>query len=229
MGNKLPTSTLLGSTTITTPGISLAYSAGRTDYGIDTYINNAYSFTTLSNRSTGTAQLVYNGGGLLVNAPLYTGSSATTLLPVALGQTYPSINTTTSGAYTYFLYPGFEGYLFGNQVALSYSTFVINGQTYLFNGQNIYLADINSQTNVLNSQVFICSAVGLSLLAVSPTTAYFLSTFDNSIFTFMGGRSVDKMKRMLGLPNINQGIFNSRDNTLLLDAVGNFIYQRDGV
>ena len=229
VGNKLPTCTPVNSATITIPGISLPYSAGLQYYGIDTYVNNAYNFTTLSNRQQVVAPLVYNGGGVLVQSPLYTGSAATTLNPVAIGQSYPAINTTTSGQYTYFLYPNFEGYLFGNQLALVYQPFVINGQTYLFNGQNIYSADINAATNVLNSTTFICQATGLTLLAVSPTTAYFLSAFDNSIFTFMGGRNVDKFKRMNSLPVINQGIFNTRDNSLLLDAVGAFIWVRDGV
>jgi hypothetical protein len=134
-----------------------------------------------------------------------------------------------SGQFTYFLYPDFEGYLFGNQIALNYTPFVINGQTYLYDGQNIYLADINTSTNVLNSRAYVCQAVGLQLLCTSPTTAYFLSSFDNSLFTFEGGRNVNKQKRLNSMPVIYQGAYNTRDNTLVLDANGYFIYLRDGV
>ena len=230
VGNILPTCTLIGLNTIIIPGITVAFLASNTNnFGIDTYINNAYSFTTLFNRTEVIDSQIYNGQGILVTNPLYAGSPATTLNPVAIGQLYPSIDTVSNGFSTYFLFPGFEGYLFGNQVALAYQAFTINGQTYLFNGSNIYLADINPATNVLNSQTFVCAATGLQLLAVSPTTAFFLSTFDNGLFTFMGGRSVDKSKRLVSLPKISQGIFNTRDNTLLLDAAGQFIYARDNV
>jgi len=229
VGNKLPTSTLLGSNTIQIPGINLAYAYNLQNYGVDTYINNAYSFTTISGPSELIQPLIYNGGGLLVNSPLYTGSPSTTPNPVAIAQTYPSNNVITSGSYTYFLFPGFEGYLFGNQTTGNYQGFTINAQTYLFDGNAIYLADLNPTTNVLNALVFVCFATGLQLLTISPTTAYFLSSFDNGLFTFMGGRSVDKANRLVGLPTISQGVFNTKDNSLLLDATNNFIFLRDGI
>lgn len=228
VGNILVTPTPTDRTVITIPGIAVT-SNFAINNGIDIYRNNLYSFTTLFAGTEVVNPQVYNGAGVLVSSPLYTGSAATTLNPVATGGVYTSNNTYNNGQNTYFLFPGFEGYLFGNQIAGSYESFTINGQTYLFDGQNIYLADIDIATNILNRSVFLCQAIGLQLLAVSPTTAFFLSSFDNGLFTFMGGRSVDKFKRLVGLPAVTQGVFNTKDNTLLLDAVGSFIWARDNI
>ena len=58
---------------------------------------------------------------------------------------------------------------------------------------------------------------------------YFLSAFDNSIYTFDGGRSLNKFIRMNDVPVISKGVFNVRDNTLLLETTTSFIWVRDGV
>jgi hypothetical protein len=58
---------------------------------------------------------------------------------------------------------------------------------------------------------------------------YFYSAFDNSLYAFDGGRALSKLIRMNDMPAISQGVFNVRDNTLLLETATSFIWVRDGV
>jgi hypothetical protein len=64
---------------------------------------------------------------------------------------------------------------------------------------------------------------------VSPTEVYFLSSFDNSLYVFNGGRALQKMKRLNDVDTISNGVFNVRDNTLVLNGSNHFIWIRDGV
>jgi hypothetical protein len=123
--------------------------------------------------------------------------------------------------------PYFEGYLFGNQLPYAYQSFILNGIPYLFNGQNIYQLSVVQNTGVLSSVTFVCQAMGLTYLATSPTTAYFLSSFDNSIWIFQGGRALTKLKRLTNLPNVVSGQFSTNPDTLVLDCGTGIAYYRD--
>jgi hypothetical protein len=76
----------------------------------------------------------------------------------------------------------------------------------------------------------------MTFVGISPTEAYFLSAFDNSLYTFDGGRALKKAKRLNDIRNtsggieiITDGVYNVRDNTLLMQTTNNFIWIRDGV
>lgn len=65
---------------------------------------------------------------------------------------------------------------------------------------------------------------------------YLLSAFDNSIYTFDGGRALNKFYRMNDVRNssdvveaITDGVFNVKDNTLLLQTASTFVWIRDGI
>ena len=58
---------------------------------------------------------------------------------------------------------------------------------------------------------------------------YFYSTLDKSLYTFTGGHSLNRVKRMNSLDLITDGVFNTGSNTLLLQTANGFIWVRDGV
>ena len=66
-------------------------------------------------------------------------------------------------------------------------------------------------------------------VALAPTTAYFVSSFDNSLWTFTGGQTLDKYARMNQLQTITSGLYNVHDNALLLQTPSEFIWIRDNV
>jgi hypothetical protein len=57
---------------------------------------------------------------------------------------------------------------------------------------------------------------------------YFLSSFDNSLYAFSGGRSLMKIKRLNDVDTIVNGVYNVRDDTLLLNGTNHFIWIRGG-
>jgi hypothetical protein len=125
-------------------------------------------------------------------------------------------------------------YEIGNVWAGRLESFDLFGQRYVFDGQDIWLATF--QGPIFSGRQFVCPATGMQLLAYSPTMAFFFSSFDNSIYIFDGGRSLVKFKRMNdvrnssgGLETILDGVYSVRDNTLLLETAGSYLWIRDGV
>ena len=190
---------------------------GTNNYSVDTYINDIYSFSTL------------NDGSELVkpeNADLIYVSS--TIVPLAIGSNYN--NGLSNGPNnTVFLKPNYDGTSIGNDIAGIFTGFKLFGQNYLFDTRNFYTADIDAINGIFISKMFLCPATGLKYIASTPTRIYFLSKFDNSIFIFDGGRSLNKFQRMNSMETINSGIFSVTDNTLLLDTDNTFIWVRDEI
>lgn len=128
----------------------------------------------------------------------------------------------------------YAGYELGNDISGIFKSFYLFGQRYLFDGFSIWLASFNG--SLYSTKEFVCQAIGMQYVAVSPTEAYFLSTEDYSLYTFTGGRSLTKVKRMNDIRNtsngvelITTGVYNVRDNTLLLQTASNWIWVRDGI
>jgi hypothetical protein len=187
------------------------------NYSVDTFINDIYSYSTLN-----------DGSELVVSTRVNTVYVATTIIPTSLGVDY-GLGTATVGGVTIFLKPSYDGYSIGNDITGTYTSFVLFGQNYIFDGNNIYAASIDEVNGIFNSKTLLCGAVGLQYIASSPTEIYFLSNFDNSIYTFSGGRNLNKFKRMNMMPKVNSGLFNVVDNTLLFDTDTSFIWVRDSV
>jgi len=150
----------------------------------------------------------------------------TDILPTAIGGTYYGTVAVINGS-TIVLAPDYDGYLTDNVINREFLSFLLFGQTYLFDGEWVYLATINA--NVLTSYDRVAPADGLIFIASSPNAIYFLSNFDNSIYTFNGGRTLDKFKRFTNSPDILSGQYSVHDNTLLLDSTTKLIWIRDSV
>jgi len=152
-------------------------------------------------------------------------------IPVPKGVIYSEGAANTESS-TLFTQNGMPYYAIGSDVPKRYQAFSLFSQTYLFDGSVIRLANIVNgilQNDITQQASIVCTATGMQYIATSPTEAYFLSAFDNSIYTFDGGRALTKQKRMSQLANIVDGVFNVRDNTLLMETAAEFVWIRDGV
>lgn len=166
-----------------------------------------------------------------------------TRLPIALGSVFRERSAITDME-TIFTGVGvigqtdisfsYDGYEIGNQINGSTYSFTMLGQRYLFDGTWIWLSNFSGP--IFSGRDKICPAKGVTFLAASPTEAYFLSTFDSSLYVFDGGRALVKQKRMNdirtsanALEQITDGVYSVIDNTLLLQTASTFIWIRDGI
>jgi len=189
-----------------------------------------------------------NGGPLnsLVNyINQYPTYSPNPTLPIPLGATFSGRSITTNSSATSLAfnetyitggYPGttvtiqsdYDGYLLGNQLPFSSIVFTLYSTNYVFDGKNIYQINFVSNVAQLPLQKVV-AADGLTFIATSPTSAYFISKYDNSLWIFDGSRNLTKVRKFNLLGAITNGQFNVRDNTLLLDSASNWIFVRDGL
>ena len=192
-------------------------------FHVDTYAAGDYSFSTFNNGSTG-----------VLEDPAFPIYAPVTLLPVPVGSEYAE-GTATTFDETLFLFPNFDGYLAGNSSANNasisavgrFDTFLLYGQIYLFDGVQIYLATLTD--NVLTTITAMTYAQGMIHLSTSPTEAFFLSTWDNSVYSYDGGRALTKVKTFTNTPNILSAKYSTYDNALLLDTDTELVWFRDGV
>jgi hypothetical protein len=225
-GDKLITQTFSTATNLI-PAIELPSFVDRavSDYGVNIYLADVYSTSYQSVN-------VVAAKGDLANS-LYIPD---TRIPFGMGYQFsPSVMQTEIE--TIFCGVGALGktdveadylcYELGNQVTGLFEGFLLFGQRYLFDGNQVYLATFSSAAYTGKDPM--CPAYGMQLIGTSPTLIYFLSAFDNSIYTFDGGRALTKLVRMNDMPAISQGVFNVRDNTLLLESSTSLIWVRDGV
>ena len=229
---------------ITTPGVNnievIGYRVdGLQSFLIDTYVSPPtdpagtplYAFSTTS---TG-AELVDPSR----SGTLYTPN---TVLPFALGDLY-NLNVATTVDSTVFYNTtgpisvgtavsegdsiGYDGYTLGNDIPGLFVSFRLQGQQYLQDATWIYKVSI--QNNIYQSKDQFAPATGLKYIASSPTTIYFVSSFDNSLYAFTGGATLSKAKRFNSCDTILSGVFSVMDDTLLFNATNSFIWVRDGV
>lgn len=219
------------------PGVELPTFIDRyVKYQIDVYLADVYTFSI-----SGYSYTVYNPfTDYDLTSSLYV---ADTRLPIAMGSTFGD-KVAWSDVSTFFLGVGvagvpdidydYAGYELGNDISGTFESLYLYGQRYIFDGLNVYLTSFSG--SLYQTKYFVCPATGLQFIAVSPNLAYFLSTFDNSIYTFDGGRSVQKSKRMNDLRNssggietIINGVYNVRDDALLLQTFNTFVWVRDGI
>lgn len=225
-GDKLITQTFATATNLI-PGIELPSFVDRAvpDFGVNIYLADVYSVTYQ------TVNITYAKGDLA--STLYISD---TRVPFGMGYTFSSPVMQTE-IESIFVGAGSLGetdvdndylcYELGNQVTGIFEGFLLFGQRYLFDGYQIYLAQFAG--SIYTGKESMCQAYGMDLIATSPTLIYFFSSFDNSIYTFDGGRALTKLVRMNDVDAILQGVFNVRDNTLLLETTANLVWVRDGV
>lgn len=121
----------------------------------------------------------------------------------------------------------YDGYQLLNEAQGHFESFVLYSNLYLFDGDWIYLATLSA--NVLTALTKMVPALGLQFLAESPTTIYFLSSFDNSLYTFDGGQSVNKTLRMNRRTDILAATYNVRENALAMFGTDFVLWLRDGI
>ena len=121
----------------------------------------------------------------------------------------------------------YVGYELGNDFLGIFQGFLSLRQRYLFDGFQIWLATFNG--SLYATKFFICPAMGMQFIAISSNEAFFLSAFDNSLYSFNGGRSVNKVLRMNQEDTILNSVYNEHDSTLLMNCTNNFVWIRDGI
>lgn len=218
------------------PGIEVPYFIDRipADWGINLFAGDVYVTTVLSSPSLPTAAFVYYDNP--ANSALtYIPDSR---IPVGMGYTFKD-KTAQTEIETIFTGVGVTGnadidydylcYEIGNDISGLFQSFSLFGQIYIFDGKNIYLASFSGSLFSGRGNSPICPATGMTLIAVAPTEVYFLSSFDNSLYVFNGGRSLIKQKRLNDVDTISNGVYNVRDNTLLLNGTNHWIWLRDGI
>ena len=215
VGDKLCYITSPTAANISVVGYRIPYGWQSIQEMISTYIADTYAFSTANDGS----ELVLTDP----NNPVYVPD---TRLPVAIGLQYFN-GTVTNGQQTIFLSPNYDGYELGNEAKGLYVAFQLYGTVYLYDGVTIYQATLTN--GIYGGKVEIAPAVGMSFISSTPTQAYFLSSFDNSVYVFNGGRALTKFQRLTQMPAILKGMYSTRDNSLLLETATSFIWVRDDI
>ncbi len=168
---------------------AFALFAGGTQTGTDTTI--AYVQNT---NLPAPVDAVYSGGGV----QLLNGSALQT------------VNESDADGFSQY----YAGYTLANQYPVSYQFFNLFGQLYGFDGNKIFRMPVNGAVAGTPEQITI--ATGLTFIANSPTIAWFWGSFDNTLYAFNGGASVDRWQPMTGLGLVSSGVFNIREDALFL-------------
>lgn len=216
VGDKLVYHTTLDSAAYKILGHRLpALAAVLPGFGVDVFLEDVYYRTTLN-----------DGSELADPLKADTLYLTSTDLPIPIGWTYGE-TVAVGEAVTVFLAEGRDVYVFGNQVAGQQSAFQLFGQRYLFDGFTVWLAVFEGA--VYTRRERMAPGTGLSFIGVSATAAFFLSAYDNSLYTFDGGRTLSKGARFSAEATITRGLWNTRDNALILECADRFLWVRDAI
>lgn len=146
----------------------------------------------------------------------------------------PSASLISEGGFeiinkTFFREKSYSGYLIGNEIKYPAIAFSLFGTRYVFDGEDIFIASF-SAGGLLQSIDRVAIASGLTLLCATPIEAWFLSAWDNSLWTFNGGKNVEKVIRCNAKDTILGGAYCGAANEILFyEGSGKSLYLRDGV
>jgi hypothetical protein len=119
--------------------------------------------------------------------------------------------------------------MIGNEVKYPATTFRLFGARYVFDGEDIFIVSFSSG-GVLQSLEKITIAAGLTFVCATPIEAWFLSAWDNSLWTFNGGKNVEKVLRCNAKDAILGGAYCGAANEVIFyEGSGKALYLRDGV
>ena len=120
-------------------------------------------------------------------------------------------------------------YNLGNQLALAGDIFELFGAAYIYANGEISQIE-KTAAGVITGYSATARAPGLTYLVVTPNEAWFLSPWDNSLWTFTGGKTLDKKIRLNAKAAVTASAYNVAGNelALLLDST-NVLYIRDGI
>ena len=216
VGDKLVYHTTLDSAAYKILGHRLpALAAVLPGFGVDVFIEDVYYRTTLN-----------DGSELADPLKADTLYLTSTDLPIPAGWTYGEA-VAVGESVTVFLSDGRDVYVFGNQVSGQHSAFQLFGQRYLFDGFTVWLAVFEGA--IFTRKERMAPGTGLSYIGASATAAFFLSAYDNSLYTFDGGRTLNKGARFNAEAAITRGLWSTRDNALLLECSDRFLWVRDAI
>jgi len=190
---------------------------------IDVYVAGNYSNSQIEfNGQTATPTITRDNNQDLIGT-LYVENSN---LPAPAGYTVAD-SCAVGPKKTLFLNQGTLTYPLGNEIAKFYNVFRLQGNLYGFDGTDIWLLPFNN--NVIQNPIWIAPATGLTFLCESPQAAWFLAEYDNSLFAFDGGRSVQRAMFFNQKPAIQQAIYNVEENALHIITASSYLIVRDGL
>ena len=211
---------------------------GNTSYAVDIYVapttapasTPIYSFSVLE-----------SGTELIDPLKTDTPYQSNTVLPIPMGYRYNQFaaysrnstifyNTTNPvsiGNIGQGTSIGYDGYTIGNDIPGTYVPFLLLGTRYIQDLNFIY--QVQFQNDIYAGHFAIASSIGMNYVGTSPTMVYFLSNFDNSLYSFDGNRILQKFQRMSQIDTIINGAYSTKDNTLCLNTSSTYVWIRDGV
>lgn len=133
----------------------------------------------------------------------------------------------TSGYRGSVITSDYDGYITGNVYPFQGDVFSLYSQGYIFDGKSIYAITINSNAVQL-PPVKVIDCMGLRYIGYSPELAFFYSDMDRSLWAFDGGRTMQKVKKLDGFPQVQKAQYNTRDDALLLDVQTGWLWYREG-
>jgi len=235
-GVKIITQTFATTSSIV-PGIELPSFIDRaiSDFGVNIYLQQAVGGNEIYLTTYDAFNVVAVNGNLANSTYLQD-----TRDPIAMGYTYfGSGHVAQSEVETFFTGVtvsgvtdvdfDYLGYMIGNDVTGQFQGFQLYGQTYLFDGNSIWIANFSFATFQGKGNAPLANAAGMQFIAVSPLEAFFLSGYDNSLYSFNGGRSLDKQVRMNDLDLVTDGVYSTRDDALLLNGTNSLIWVNDKI
>ena len=122
--------------------------------------------------------------------------------------------------------PEMLSYQLTNFLTQTYTAaFRLFGQLYTFNGAYIYNLPLSSGSDgQVGTPNIVALANGLTFLCVTPHMAIFKSDYDNSLFGFDGGRSVEKFMTFNQKPTIRAAAYNTRNDEIVLLCANSSTY-----
>lgn len=129
-----------------------------------------------------------------------------------------------------YIPPAFGGSS-GRFISQGLTGFILFGYYYGFDGVNIYVLNLSggSTGTLVGQPQILVKAQGLQFLNVTPTEAFFLSKFDNSLWIFNGGRSVEKVISMNQQAAIIAGYYDVYESALVVTTASGYLTMRDGI
>lgn len=122
----------------------------------------------------------------------------------------------------------YDGYQLANEIAGQHNSFVLYGRVYFVDTDWIRGIAI-TPGNVISSADKITPVTGLTFVTASPQEAFFTSEFDNALFSFSGGQTIDKKALFNRREPIVDGIYSVGENTLALLNDARVVFIRDGI
>jgi hypothetical protein len=177
----------------------------------------SYSLGALS----GIANNLQSNGAYIYNANVPPGGDS-----IFIGGGINMLNAVAIQSQNYYGYYLFSSGGGSNLLPWKFaSVFIVHGIYYACNLEYIYSITMSNGTQgtIQGTPSKVAYAIGMQYLCASPEKAYFLSSFDNSIFSFDGGQTLSKMLLLNQKPTVKGAVYVVRDNSLYIQTNSSII------